>query len=325
MNPLTCNEAEELLDLYAAGESDPATAAAVERHLTGCPVCAAAEQEARRVLALLDVRAQAPAGLERLKKRIDKEDRLMRQRRRVLPFASLLTAAAALVLFTVGLTGSQPGAWDHYSSDVVADARVFQAKKSPPGGVELVPGIGPDAEARFDQKVALAADQTLTVVLDRSGKTADEYRRHLRETRHAAKLPPPPALDLALELRNPGSAEKVLYLEDERTNLSLDLQGPGVLRLNVPGDALAPFPLKPIRLSPGQSKPLPIRLIDGNREQIQYVYPTEPGDYILTIRLRVPASEQAPNSPQSRPSIKDLDCVTFVSRPVRIKVVLDKR
>lgn len=321
MHPLNCNEAEGLLDLHAAGECDPATAAAVERHLADCSACAAAEREARRVLALLDVHAQAPGGLERLKKRIDKEDRFLRQPRRVLPFASLLTAAAALVLFTFGLTGSRPGESGHFSSDVVVAARGFQAMKSVPGALEMAHAIGPDAEAHFDQRITLTGNQTLAVVLDRRGKTAEEYRRFLRNARRTAPLPPPPALDLALELRNPGPAEKLLYLEDERTNLSLDLQGPGVLRLNVPGDATAPFPLKPIRLDADQSQPLPIRLIDGSREQVQYLYWTEPGEYTLTIRLRVPVSEHGLNGPQPCLPVKDLDCITYVSRPLHIKVL----
>jgi len=38
----------------------------------------------------------------------------------------------------------------------------------------------------------------------------------------------------------------------------------------------------------------------------------------------VPASDHAPSGPQPIVPVKDLDCVTYVSRPVRIKV-LEKR
>jgi hypothetical protein len=176
------------------------------------------------------------------------------------------------------------------------------------------------ADARFDHAIALGSNQTLPAFLDRNGKTGDEYRRYLRETRRTGALPQPPALDLALELRNPGPAERVLHLEDERTSLALDLQGAAVLRLGVTGEALAPLARHAIRLGPGQSQPLPIRLIEGSRGRVQYFYWTEPGEYTLTIRLRVPASDQTPNGPQPSLPLKDLDCVTYVSRPIRISV-----
>ena len=138
----------------------------------------------------------------------------------------------------------------------------------------------------------------------------------------SASSAPPPAFDLALELSNPDSQEKILYLADERTKLSLAVQGPGVVRLNAPRDVAGPCPRKTIRLTPGQTLPLPVRhLIDGSREQVEYVYWTEPGDYTLTIRLRVPTSEEALNGTQPGLPVKDLDCATYVSRPVRIKVI----
>ena len=62
MEPMTCTHAEELLDLYAAGECDPVTAAAIEQHHAGCPACAAAEREARRVQALLISTTRRPPG-----------------------------------------------------------------------------------------------------------------------------------------------------------------------------------------------------------------------------------------------------------------------
>jgi hypothetical protein len=319
---MTCTHAEELLDLYAAGECDPVTAAAIEQHHAGCPACAAAEREARRVQALLDLHNQAPAGLARLKKRIDQEDRFLRQPRRVPPFASLVAAAAALVLLTFGLTGGGPQQPETIAADVLAGPGAVRTMKSNIGMAEMAQHA--PADARFANAIPLGSEETLTVVLDRRGKTAEEYRHYLRERQRAGALPIPPTLDLSLELHNPGPAEKTLHLEDERASLSLDLQGAGVLRLGVPGEGVTPFPPNTIRLEPGRSQPLPIRMIEGNRRQVQYLYWTEAGEYTLTVRLRVPASDHAPSGPQPIVPVKDLDCVTYVSRPVRIKV-LEKR
>jgi hypothetical protein len=313
MNPLNCDQIEGQLDLYAAGESDPATVAAVERHLADCPACAGAAAEARRLQSLLDWHGRAPAGLERLRAKIDKEDRQMRQRRRVLPFVARLTAAAALVLLTFGLfnVANEPGRLGQ-TEEVVAGL-VLRDTDAERGGPQL-PGRNPDvAEAKFNDQRLLIGEKSLTVTLDRRGSTEEEYRQALKDAARRDALPPPPALNLSLELRNPGAKERTLYLDAEEATLSLDLRGPGVVRLGTRSGGLPPFFPQVARLAPGRRYELPIRrLSEGGAGHAEYLYWTEAGDYTLRMRLRVPYSE---------PGTVGRAFVTYESRPVHIKVV----
>ncbi len=304
MNPLNCHDLEDQLDLYAAGEGDAATRAAVEHHVADCPACANQLREARRLQGLLDLQARAPAGLQRLRTLIDKEDRRMRQPRRVLPFVSMLTAAAALVLLTFGLTDVGPQRTTTNPLYVVADARFTAEMKAAPGGVGP-PGA---VEAHMKDPVPLTAEQKLVLPLDRS---------HLPTRDRAKELPPPPAVELALQIRNTSSAEQVLHFEDERTRLSLELSGPGVLRREAGNQGL-PIPSEAMRLRPGATETVWLHsLRDGVRGRIQFLYWTEPGDYALTIRLRVPVSE---GTILSVP-VKELEMATYISPPVLIKVI----
>jgi anti-sigma factor RsiW len=105
MSPLSCPDVEARLDLYAAGECDPAEADAVRRHLAECPRCAAACDEARQLVGLLDLRLQEPERLSRLESRIAAEER---PARRVLRFPAALrrvAALAAMLLLTAGPVG----------------------------------------------------------------------------------------------------------------------------------------------------------------------------------------------------------------------------
>jgi hypothetical protein len=105
MSPLSCPDVESRLDLYAAGECDPAEAEALRRHLTGCPRCAAACDEAVQLVGLLELRLQEPERLRRLETLLAAEE----QPRRLVPrFPSTIrrvAALAAMLLLTAGPIG----------------------------------------------------------------------------------------------------------------------------------------------------------------------------------------------------------------------------
>jgi hypothetical protein len=92
-------------------------------------------------------------------------------------------------------------------------------------------------EAAFDRggrNFVPDENEVLTVVLDRRGQTEDEYRDSLRKAERSGTSPEPPEVDLLLKCRNPSTEERTLHLEDERANLSLEMNGPGVLRAKAP-------------------------------------------------------------------------------------------
>jgi hypothetical protein len=106
MSGWTCAEAEPHLELFAAGECDPATEAALGAHLAACPACAAAVRDAEQVVGLFTLRLGEPAGLRRLQARVEAQDR--RPRPVVVLFFSRAAAVAAALLVAVVL-GLWPG------------------------------------------------------------------------------------------------------------------------------------------------------------------------------------------------------------------------
>jgi hypothetical protein len=125
----------------------------------------------------------------------------------------------------------------------------------------------------------------------------ESFRRDLYAAQDQRLTPPPPepVAGLELNLTNGGSNPVVLHLGDGDSELSMNIEGPGVVRLAVPG-APTPAHLQPrtIRLRPGESYTLVIeRLISGRSGNLQYHFLTEPGDYTLTMVLRIGAGGQA--------------------------------
>jgi anti-sigma factor RsiW len=95
---VTCDETRDLLSPYADGELDLVRALEIERHLAGCPACAAALEGLRSLSARLADPAlyhQPPAALAN---RVGAS-----LRPRTFPWRPLLAAAAAALLATAGL------------------------------------------------------------------------------------------------------------------------------------------------------------------------------------------------------------------------------
>jgi hypothetical protein len=272
MSPLTCPDVEARLDLFAADECDAAEAEAIRRHLAHCPRCAAAHDEARQLVGLLDLRLQEPERLRRLEARVAAEEA---PRRRVLRFPVGLrrvAALAAMLLLTVALAawvapGLRPVEGDGGLAAVLReDAR---------GGPEALIAPGP-ADARAGPKM----------------------------TKEQAVKRPPPAVDLALELRNTTDRPMVVWVAGPLTELRLDVSGPGVM--SRPTEAVAEPP-RTVTLRPDQSHVIRIeRLTDGRRAW----YWTKPGDYTVTARFITRAS--VPGWGDRR--------VTVQSKPVTVHV-----
>jgi hypothetical protein len=187
MSPLSCPDVEARLDLYASGECDPAEADAVRRHLVGCPRCAAACDEARQLVGLLELRLQEPERLSRLEARIAAEEQ---PARRVLRFPAALrrvAALAAMLLLTAGPVG-----WlmRDLPPAEFAGGLALALREEPQRG-------GPEA------MLAPAAD-----VVRGKPKGA-------------------PGVKLDLELRNTTDRPMCVWVAGPQTELRLDVRGPG--------------------------------------------------------------------------------------------------
>jgi hypothetical protein len=97
-------------------------------------------------------------------------------------------------------------------------------------------------------------------------------------------------LPLSLRLSNAGRRTIDVQLGDARTELILDVQGPGVVRRPA-ARGVEPEVLRPrtIRLAPGEEHLFRIdRLVAGSRGHVEVIELTEPGNYTLTAQLLLP-------------------------------------
>jgi hypothetical protein len=133
------------------------------------------------------------------------------------------------------------------------------------------------------------------------------FRRELLAVWGDGELPPPTAVPLALVLRNTGARPLVVQVGDAATDLALEVRGRGVIRLRAPGVAgPESLQLRTLRLAPGEQGVFRIeRLIAGAPGRWEYLYLTEPGDYVLTARLRLTAGGRV---------------TTLTSEPIHIRV-----
>ena len=283
MNAMTCQEVEEHLDLLAAHECERPTRRAVEQHLETCPSCAASYAESQRLQGLLELHRNEADRLQRLHRRLDEADRqIQRPRRVVRPWMKQVASLAALVLVTWGLTlllssWNEPPA----GNGLALVGTIARENGMAREGMK----IGP-ANVRVEVPGQVAErDFHLTLPQDQRGAA---YEAQLRRWQSEGKLPRPPAFGLELKLTNHSQRPLDVQLGDD-TELRLDVQGPGVLRLPAPPgpkpNFIQPQPWR--TLAPGQERSLLLdRLFEGSRHRLDYLYLTEPGDYTLTIHLR---------------------------------------
>jgi hypothetical protein len=278
MNAMTCEQVEQQLDLLAAGECDLPTRRALERHLEDCAACSASYRESQLLQGMLDLHWNEASRLQRLHERIEEADRpVLRIRPRVMPFVKRFGSLAALLLVAVGLMLVFPrGETDQ--PEVEMGAAVVRSVGEAEA-MKVAPAVRM-ADAHLQEAVALPAHQS-----------GAGFRRDLLDAKHNQKLIAPPALGLTVELKKTRSRPVEVQLDDD-TELRLDVDGPGVMRLPAPPGTEPRFLLpQTLRLRLGEGCDgftLSIdRLESGSRRHLEYVYLTEPGEYVLTARLRV--------------------------------------
>jgi hypothetical protein len=320
MNQLTCHEAEAHLDLYVAGECDEPLSTALRQHLESCAACAEAQRQAQQVVGLLDLHFQQPQRLERLFAKLETEDRRQARPRRVLPFLRRASSLAAMVLVTVGLS-----VW-------LGTSQLPKAGGSPPLAVTLWldPARGTKEMVKAAQAAELArgreapaADKLANVFpLDLKGQTPQEFRQQLRTAAETNRLPPPPEVGLKVLLSNTTSQPLRVWTEGERTQVTLDLQGPGALNV-VAGGRLSREEEagEPVVLKPGESLTFSIAdLTYRDRGESHRLYWTEPGDYTLTARIQTAVSPPPPGTRAVRAEGSTFGYVTLTPKPIRIRV-----
>jgi hypothetical protein len=307
MNPLTCPEVQEQIELYAAGECGAPEQAAIRQHLAHCPACFRIQQEAREMLGLLEVRLREKEGLQRLQARLRSgEDRPRSVK--LLPFARRLSAVAAMLLLAVGLS-----VWFR-SPDRFGTPNPLVLAWGPAPGVRNLPNQVEHHPAIAVFKKGVQTDRVFA--LDLKGKTAKEFRQELVQAKDA--LPEPPLVNLSLELRNTSDKDLAIHIGSKGSELRMDLKGPGVVTSKTADHFGADFLIpKTVIRKPGQTSELPIsRLVFGSRENVQAAYWTEPGEYTLSLQYKVGIS---------RPDGSDFRYLWLRSPPMHLQVQFKKK
>jgi hypothetical protein len=280
MNPLECAQIEELLDLCAAGECDDAGKEAVARHVAGCPRCEAELSRARAVAGLLDLHFRRDDGLARLERRLRQQVRLPAAAwRRVSGLRPLLSLAAMLLLslgLGLGLTPFRTNA-PHPGPTLLA----LEASKEH--------ALALPAAVRGHEMAVPIAKKPSALDLDLEGKSPAQWERALRDGVKADRLPLPPRVPLRLVVRNFGRGPLHVEVGGKGFACRLDLSGPRYLRLLAGADARSLVPRMGLTIiPPGREVAIPWgRLIAVEDGRVEYLYPLAPGEYRLTVALRV--------------------------------------
>jgi hypothetical protein len=294
---MTCHEAEPLLDLLAAEECDASERQALERHLQNCPACAASYAQSRQLVGLLALQFDE-AVPQRLWRRLEAAPHARRPRRAVLPFARRVAAVAAMLLLAVSF-GFGIRNWPGDEPQLQLAAVGIRAHPGVLDVQEVQPARGPDKQLK---RSALA--QPLTLVLP-PGQHGEAFRQQLAQAERDGNLPPPTAVPLAFVLKNTGTRPVIVNLGAKTTSVALDVHGPNVFRAHAVGvDQSEVFRMGVVRLARGQQQTLRFdRLIAGAPGRLEYIYLTEPGEYIIVARLRFPVADRL---------------VTVASEPLRV-------
>src|SRR5688572_15670531 len=103
------------------------------------------------------------------------------------------------------------------------------------------------------------------------GKTPQEFQADVEEASRftwssSKRTPPPPAIDLVLQIVNAGKDHTTIHVGGDSGTHTFDLKGPGVARLRNPVRFSGTLAAKAIELAPGESHDVPVtRLQDGFR------------------------------------------------------------
>jgi hypothetical protein len=161
--------------------------------------------------------------------------------------------------------------------------------------------------------------KTATYKLDLGGKKADEYKEALKKGEEEGKVPPPPAVEMTLELKNTSDKDVEVWVSGDPVVMTLELKGPGAVsvkpRVFFPSIFIA---AKPVKIEAGKTHSIPVTSLQyGFRNASMMAYWTEPGDYTLTASLKTGVSPAPKDSKETKDGF---GVVTLTTEPIKIKV-----
>lgn len=162
---------------------------------------------------------------------------------------------------------------------------------------------------------AVLTSKKASYQLDLGGLSADDVRKMIE----AGQYPPPPAVDLSLEIRNTGGKDLQVRMGGTTNTIDLDLKGPDALTVELKGRITNKLIVAPmtITLEPGKSQTVPITSLSFGFKGSHAAYWLAPGKYTLTASYHTTAS---PAPAAAKPADEGFGVVTVTSAPLTITV-----
>jgi hypothetical protein len=151
---------------------------------------------------------------------------------------------------------------------------------------------------------------------------ADALKKQVQAAQKAkfgGKLPPAPAVDLTLEIKNTSDKPVTVWTSGDPVVLTLMLKGQGAVNVQSGGPMTLEFRLpKGVEIAPGKTHEVAIKsLVSGMRGVTHYAYWTEPGEYELTATLRTGVN---PAPKGAKESMDGFGQVTVTSPALKVTV-----
>jgi hypothetical protein len=186
------------------------------------------------------------------------------------------------------------------------------------------------AAARADDKpkgpelpvTATIVAKTATYKLDLGGKTADDFKKELKDAEKSGKLPAPPAVEMTLELKNTSKEDVQVWVGGDPFVISLELKGTGAVTLKPNLIMTQEFRTpKAVKIEAGKTHSIPLTSLKaGYRGISELAYWTEPGEYTLSASIKTGISP----APKDIKAEDGFGMVTLKTEPIKIKVEAPK-
>jgi hypothetical protein len=159
--------------------------------------------------------------------------------------------------------------------------------------------------------------------LDLGGKSADEFKKMLKDAEKTGKVPDAPKVDLVLELKNTSDKDVDIWISGDPVVLNLDLKGKGAESVMARRFFTQEFRVpKAMTLAAGKTHEIVIgSLTYGHRGVAMQAYWTEAGDYTLAASFKT-GIKPAPKG--TKDNGDGFGACTINSEPVKITVTAPK-
>ena len=163
--------------------------------------------------------------------------------------------------------------------------------------------------------------KTTKATLDTGGLSGADYKKKIEDAVKAGgKVPPAPAVELAVEIKNTSDKPVQVWAKGDPVVLTLELKGKGAVNVEPRLAFTQEFRLpEAVEIAAGKTHSIPLKsLTSGHRGASKFSYWTEPGDYELVATLKTGVS---PAPKGAKDAGDGFGAVTLTSGSFKVTVV----